>query len=143
MMTGDDAEVALHREGESHADGVTVDRRDDGLSHLPCRETAHPGPGIRGALSALDVIEGLPAAAHVRARAEGLSGAGEDDRANGVVLVAACVGALELRAEGEVECVHSVRTVERDRGHSVLDVEQDVLVGGFVRHVGQAARLTR
>ena len=110
---------------------MPVDGRDDRLSHLPGREPAAPTLGRGRAAGTVDIVESLIAPTHVRSHAEGLSGTGENDGADIVLLVTARVGALELCAEPEMECIRTLRTIERDRGDTVFDREQDVLVCAF------------
>ena len=47
-VLGDEAHVALHGQREADADGVAVDRRDDGLAHLPGLEPLALAPRALG-----------------------------------------------------------------------------------------------
>src|SRR5204862_3989680 len=87
-------DVPLHRQRRADADRRAIDRGDDRLSHVPGRDRAAwllPGPVGRRRLAVLVgglAIEAAPAAREVRAGAERAPGAGDDDRADGVVRVA-------------------------------------------------------
>src|SRR5262249_46745788 len=75
---------------------------------------------------------------HVAARAEGAAGAGDDDAADGTVLIGFEGGVEELASDGQVQRVVGVRPVERDRGGPVLHVVANGLVAHLVSPPGYA-----
>ena len=123
-VLGHDADVALHRQGEPDADGVTVDRRDDGLPHVP-RRRLH---GRSGEVVTLRRRERVAARLHVGAGAEGAPGAGDDDRAHAVVGVARGVGAAEAGAHGAAERVEPIGSVQGDDCDTVCRLDGDRIV---------------
>ena len=124
-VVGHDAQVAVQRHRQPHADRRAVDGRDHRLAHLPRRVLVR----IRVERAAIArCAEHRGPAREVGARAERAAGTGDHDRAHLVVGVAVAIRVLYLVAHLRAEGVEHLGTVEGDRRDAVVDREQNVLV---------------
>ena len=116
-----------------------MDHRDNGLEQVP---DGHPvadaaagegvGPGVEVLLRDEDAGAGVGGlvGGDVVARAEGASGAADEDDGHVVVAFGNLEGVDELAAEVAVEGVQLLGTVERDGRDAVAGGVEDVLVLG-------------
>jgi len=82
-------------------------------------------------------------AREVRAGAERAPGAGDDDRADGVVRVAGGERLRELASHRRRVCVQPLGTVERDDGDAALDLDEDLAEGHAPTLTPRRRALTR
>jgi hypothetical protein len=105
--------------GGAHAHAGPVDRRDDGLG---LAQQAYPGRRVVTAIvvaveACFEIVLDVGTCAEAAARA------GDDDGADGGVLVAHADGVRELPAHLVGPRVHSLRPVQRENGDGILRLE--------------------
>ena len=133
-LGGEDPDVALEGQGQSHPDGMAVDGGDDQLPHLPGRHGDRGGAeGISGGGG-----EGFGPGAEIGTGAEGGRGPGDHHRPHPVVLIATAVGISQLIAHAAAEGIANLRAVEGDGGDPVVHGVED----GPVGHRNAGAEIT-
>src|SRR5262249_51342227 len=119
------SDVPLQRQRGADTGDRAVERRDDGLSHLPRLERQ---PFDLLLLAGARLVEHRAAALQIGTDAEVASGTRDDDGAHVVALVRLLQGVAQLDAHAPGPRVAPLGTIQRDGGHLPGDLEADLLV---------------